>query len=42
LLLSWRCNQYLTADYVWDSEEDARSFLTAEHAMLQARHLMFL
>ena len=28
---------FATADYVWDSEEDARSFLTAEHAMLQGR-----
>lgn len=28
---------FATAAYVWDSESDARAFLTAPHAMLQAR-----
>ncbi|WP_235943440.1 antitoxin Xre/MbcA/ParS toxin-binding domain-containing protein [Zoogloea dura] len=28
---------FATAAYVWDSEEDARSFLNAPHSMLQDR-----
>mgnify|MGYP002369888115 FL=1 len=28
---------FATAAYVWDSEEDARVFLTTPHAMLQGR-----
>jgi putative toxin-antitoxin system antitoxin component (TIGR02293 family) len=28
---------YATAQYVWDSDEDARAFLNTPHAMLQGR-----
>ena len=28
---------YATAQYVWDSEDDARAFLNTPHAMLQGR-----